>query len=449
MRANQKIVIALTASLLLTTSKVAFSCSCAPDPAACQAVGQSPLVFLGTVTDVSQISDTPFKTAQMKIDRAFKGDLKETIQLFDDGMCDGPNLVPGKQYLMYTYGDPTKAVPARGCSRSRSIEDAKEDLEFLNQYAAGSVSTFIAGTVRFRPDEPQDSKLDDRGRTPLRGVKITLRGTGGISRMVTDFLGNFKFTNLPSGHYTIDAELPGYFLNWGPEDIELRANGCVQPLDLLMKIDRRAEGVVTDQKGAPIRGARVEMIQVDGQSSWPPVLLSSTDEKGWFRIDGIPPGEYYLGVNIKSIPTKRTPYLPTYYPGTPRFESARRIKYGNGASVRQLGFRVMGTLPLINIHGQILHADGTPPTAEEYPQIIFRESARGMQIFDRNPIEIDADGRFQYEFCEGIRYSASAFTVGKREMYSALVEFIPTKDNNELKLVLDKTRKQFSNLPNR
>lgn len=141
----------------------ALGCSCAAPSPPCQAIGQSELVFLGTVTEIN--TQPGLKTARMNVDRAFKGALNKMIDLFDTGMCDGPFLQVGKQYLMYTSGDPNRAVSARGCTRSRRIEDADEDLKFLELYSAGKASTHLDGTVRFRPDEPEDSQLGDAGRT--------------------------------------------------------------------------------------------------------------------------------------------------------------------------------------------------------------------------------------------------------------------------------------------
>src|SRR5437762_1175788 len=77
----------------------ALGCSCVAPPPPCQAVGQSQLVFLGTVTEMN-IQPGSFKTARMVVDRAFKGTLTKMVDLFDDGMCDGPILKAGKQYLM-------------------------------------------------------------------------------------------------------------------------------------------------------------------------------------------------------------------------------------------------------------------------------------------------------------------------------------------------------------
>ena len=36
----------------------------------------------------------------MRIDRAYKGVAEQELVLFDDGMCDGPDLHVGEQYLM-------------------------------------------------------------------------------------------------------------------------------------------------------------------------------------------------------------------------------------------------------------------------------------------------------------------------------------------------------------
>lgn len=169
----------------------ALGCSCAAPPPPCQAVGQSQLVFLGTVTEIKNQPGS-FKTARMNVDRAFKGALKRAIDLYDDGMCDGPDLQIGRQYLMYTSGSPTGTVPARGCTRSRRIEDADEDLNFLKLYTAGRAITHVDGTVRFRPDEPEDSQLGDAGRTPMKDVRITLTGAGNEFHATTTSVGKYS-----------------------------------------------------------------------------------------------------------------------------------------------------------------------------------------------------------------------------------------------------------------
>jgi hypothetical protein len=403
-------------------------------------------VFLGTVTEINAQSGY-LKTARMNVDRAFKGDLKKVIDLFDNGMCDGPVLQIGKQYLMYTSGNPNGPVPARGCTRSRRIEDAEEDLKFLKLLSEGTAVTHVDGTVRFRPDEPEDSRLGDAGRTPMKDVRITLSGEGKEFQATTTSVGRYAFTKLPPGKYTIAADLAGYRLDWAPHGVSLAPNGCVEA-DLLMKVDRRVQGVVRDDNGVPVAGALVEMVSTNQQlKPWEqPVLLGVSDENGQYTINGIPPGDYYLGVNIKSTPTKEHPYPRTYYPGTPDLSQATQVGIVIGASVLDLDLRVPRRLSLVMIHGRIQNADGKPPMAQGHPQVRIKEPGLRGQT-EQEIIKIDADGRFQFELCEGIRYSAFAFSgpVGSAT-YSAPIEFTPTTESDQLVLTLDKTSEEFRKL---
>lgn len=126
-------VFALTPFILPLVCVLTLACECAPPPPPCEAVGQVPLVFLGTVTEVDAKSTVT--TARMHDDHAYKGTLKDSVALFDNRMCDGPLLETGRQYLMYRSGSPDQPLPARGCTRSRRVESAAEDLEFLKNIA--------------------------------------------------------------------------------------------------------------------------------------------------------------------------------------------------------------------------------------------------------------------------------------------------------------------------
>src|SRR5277367_5170640 len=210
--------------VLFAFSQPAQGCECAPPPPPCEAIGQSPLVFLGSVLAVD---GGGFRTARMRVDQTFKGALPAEVELFDDGMCDGPHLEVGHQYLMYTRRLPTGAVPARGCTRSRAVEYADEDLQFLKAYVAGKVGTQVSGTVRYLPDERENSRLGEKGHTPMRDVAITISGTGGFFRTKTDASGRYSIAGLPSGTYEISAEMAGYRGVLIRDEIQLAAKGCV------------------------------------------------------------------------------------------------------------------------------------------------------------------------------------------------------------------------------
>ena len=432
----------LTALLsVLSISFPAFSCSCAEPPPPCQAIGHSELVFIGTVTQL----ESPvhgFKTASMTIDRAFKGQLKETESLFDDGMCDGPHLEVGKQYLMYTRRSSGGSIPARGCTRSRSIEYADEDLAYLKQYSSGKVSTNVSGTVQFRPDQDQAVA----GLTPLKDVLIRLVRGEKRFETTTNSLGKYSVSDLPVGNYSIEADLSGYRGWWPQGKVSIQPKGCAVA-DILMSVDRRIQGVILDSLGMPAPGALVEMISVQPGVDRlnQPILLDVSNEEGRYEINGVPPGEYFLGTNVKSTPTKSHPYPRVFYPGVSDSKEAIVVTVGQAAATRNYDLRVPGKLALIEIQGRILKADGNPPSPEDRAAVRFKEPGLNGQI-EEQEIRIDSDGRFQFELCEGVHYSAFAFAGSRTRIYSAPLEFLASKENRVLTFLLNKSSDEFSKL---
>ena len=53
----------------------------------------------------------------------------------------------------------------------------------------------------------------------------------------------------PAGEYRIDAQLDGYSVDWIGEEVSLQSKACVVS-HVLMKVDRRIQGVVRDDRTA-------------------------------------------------------------------------------------------------------------------------------------------------------------------------------------------------------
>src|SRR3954452_866080 len=73
-----------------------IACECAPPPPPCAAYTETELIFLGTVTELGKGQEAG--VARMRIDKTYKGVAKRTVNLLDDGMCDGPHLEVGQKY---------------------------------------------------------------------------------------------------------------------------------------------------------------------------------------------------------------------------------------------------------------------------------------------------------------------------------------------------------------
>src|ERR1041385_5037695 len=124
-------------------------------PAAMPGILAEPGRLLGTITEILATRNGFVSRARMRIDHAYKGVSAENITLFDDGMCNGPNLKLGDQYLMYTRvsDDSNADVPSRGCTRSRSVKYAAEDLEFLKNLPSAAPTGTIQGQALGRTDQ--------------------------------------------------------------------------------------------------------------------------------------------------------------------------------------------------------------------------------------------------------------------------------------------------------
>ena len=97
------VALLLPAAYLTIWLDNALACECAPPPPPCVEYSETPIIFLGTVTEAIQTENGWVRLARVRIDKAYKGISEETVVLYDDGMCDGPSLRVGEQYLMYTH----------------------------------------------------------------------------------------------------------------------------------------------------------------------------------------------------------------------------------------------------------------------------------------------------------------------------------------------------------
>jgi hypothetical protein len=417
----------------LTVSDRALGCSCGPKPSVCDAVNAE-LVFTGTVFDINR--NGSLTEARTKVDRSFRGTLKPEVTLVYDGMCPPPELEIGRRYLVYGMFLDSGVIRIGGCSRTAPIEYADEDLKYLEEFAKGKTVTQISGGVW---------NLSAAEREPIAGAAVVLKNGAIRYVRVTDSEGKYSVANVTPGRYEISADANGYRTDFRFDDsVSVAPHGCASG-NVYMRVDRRIEGIVHDDDGQPVTGALVELAPAQpGQRD--PSSQGVSDARGHYAIDGIPPGEYYLGVNIKSTPTREHPFAPMYYPGTLNVKEAFPISVVEKPATQYFDLKDPRRLPVITVRGRILAADGHP--SSRHPQIRIAGPGLNDETIETIGIQIDSDGRFQYELCEGVRYSARAFDGVPTEgpMNSAPVEFVPMRDGPVLLFILNKTDEEFIKL---
>jgi hypothetical protein len=142
-------------------------------------------------------------------------------------------------------------------------------------------------------------------------VVMLARASGSIrtqTRQATDAKGRFGFVNLPpSADYTVSASHTRYADSSYGRDIGTVSSRPIALVDgqwldgvkIAMWPAGAISGVVTDERGEPVAGTFVRLlaqIQVAGHAQLATGPLTTTDDRGAYRIGSLMPGKYLVQV---------------------------------------------------------------------------------------------------------------------------------------------------------
>jgi hypothetical protein len=91
-----------------------------------------------------------------------------------------------------------------------------------------------------------------------------------------------------------------------------------------------------------------------------PMVSAWSDEAGNFTGDGILPGEYVAGVNIRRPASPLMPYPATYFPGVHDPDAALIIRITPGTDINLGDLQLPPPLEEASITGRALLPDGSP-----------------------------------------------------------------------------------------
>ena len=205
----------------------------------------------------------------------------------------------------------------------------------------------ISGTVRDADGQPVPDAL----------VDITARRSGdnfrAQARPKPD--GSFRVNGLRPGLYTVRASAPG--LAQMPDEGE-SVDGFYRPGSIVnLRLARGSviTGTVREEDGAAAIAVRVQAVRVQNErgekvrSGWGPGDL--TDDRGVYRIYGLPPGRYLVAISYQGgwslVPPDGLP--PFYYPNGPA-ETAQQLELAYGQEIsginlsrrRLSGYKISG-----------------------------------------------------------------------------------------------------------
>ena len=385
-------------------------CECVPVPPPCVAYTYTDMIFRGTVTQFEG------GIARMRIDKAYKGVTKKIVALWSDPMCGGPSFQAGEQYVIYTSDIGGDYLPVSGCSRSRNVRDAKEDLMFLDGLAKAPPTATVFGKVTVR-----SGAIYGEGE-PATAAAVEIQGQGRKRTSSTDREGNYSFSGLAPGSYSVKASLPGFTLSESETDdpVQVIARGCgMVDLGLRKNWNTTLSGRVTRADGMPGPvWLNVDLIRIDGSKAdrKPELLIGftmQTDEHGEYSFRGLAPGLYKVVLNLHSPPTVDSPYRMIYWPAASTEAAGSTVEVTPESSVR-CDFRLPPPLKSALVTVVVLLPDGTPARDVNVnigTRLDGNATSNGSAV-------TDAYGKFTFGAIEGFEYTARDILTREARMAS-------------------------------
>ena len=290
----------------------------------------------------------------------------------------------------------------------------------------------------------------DTGR-PVKRARVLVTAGGRQSRaLTTDDQGRFRITGLAADAYTITASRTGFvdavFGQRRPlqpgTPVQLADGQDVAGIDLRLVRGGVITGRVLDEDGEPLARALVTVQRyqyVRGERQLTPAGADQSDDRGQYRVFGLPPGDYYVSADagalaqmlgrglqqlagafaapggrggrgaLSGAPPADDPeplgYAPTYYPGVVAAAEAGRLTLGPAQELTGIDVQVQ-LVPTATVSGVVVGVDGPAPV------LLAPQDAGGMVRGQILRGTTQTDGTFAIRNVPPGRYTALARSGG-------------------------------------
>jgi hypothetical protein len=192
-------------------------------------------------------------------------------------------------------------------------------------------------------------------------------------RARTDQTGSYRITNLPAGTYEVSPATLSLVPTNQPS-IVVSEGDEIEDVNLSLVPGGVITGKITDAEGEPIIGMQVNL--TPNTEQFPNALTSTllnrlfstvngTDDRGIYRIFGLPPGKYKVSVGQSgSGPAmSREYYKLTFYPSVTDAAKATVIEVTEGSETDHVDIVVNSRAKTFSVAGRVIDGETARPMA--------------------------------------------------------------------------------------
>jgi hypothetical protein len=283
-------------------------------------------------------------------------------------------------------------------------------------------------SVQAQPKEAKAGTATISGRVTLDGepvanVVVALQSPPGLPpspgiRVKTDGAGQFRLTGVTAGRYVLGALAPGFISPtdqpYGPQGklITVSEGENMDGVSIELKRGGAIAGRVTDSRRRAIAEENVVLMKLDEQGRpqhfYDPMnaYLRTTDDRGFYRIFGLPAGRYLVGVghrpqDFSPLGGRRIFYPQTFHPDATEESKAEAIELSEGGEATGVDITVAEAKRVYLVSGRIVDAETGQPVTEidvGYGKLMEDGRSSGWAPSASRP---DANGGFQISLPPG------------------------------------------------
>jgi len=190
-------------------------------------------------------------------------------------------------------------------------------------------------------------------------------------RARTDQTGSYRITNLPAGTYEISAITPALVTVDQSHSVVISEGEEVEDVNLLLVPGGVITGKITDVEGEPVIGELVSIMPAAEQfpRGFGRLLArlhspdNSTDDRGVYRIFGLPPGKYKVAVGESGSGRKssREYYKQTFYPSVTDAAKATIIEVTEGSVTNNVDIVLGRPVGTFRVGGRVVDGETGRP----------------------------------------------------------------------------------------
>ncbi len=197
--------------------------------------------------------------------------------------------------------------------------------------------------------------------------------------------GSFRFTGVTAGRYSILAIAPGYIsigddsgLRFG-RILNVSEGENVEGVKFEIKRGGVIAGRVTDSQGRPLveESIHLQKLDKDGKTQnnfynnliYLNYEMYRTDDRGAYRIYGLPEGRYRVSVGYEQKPgsagiaSSRLFYPRVYHPDVTSESEAKAIEVSEGSEATDIDITVPEPKRTYDVYGRVVDAETGQPVA--------------------------------------------------------------------------------------